>query len=103
SFTFTPTATWTSTPFPGTTICDPSPNPAQDNTPISVCVQVPGPSTVAWSVYTTAFRVIAQGSQSVADRCVVQWDLKDKTGAQAANGLYYFRVDVSGPKPLSKI
>jgi hypothetical protein len=103
TFTFTPTVTSTSTPFPGTTICDASPNPAQDETPVDICVRVPGLSTVNWTVTTTAFRMIAQGSQTALDSCVVRWDLKDKTGAQVANGVYYFRVEVKGPQPLVKI
>ena len=67
---------------------------------MTVHVEVPVVSTVDWAIYTLNFRKICQGSTVVSDRGEIQWDLKDKTGSQVANGLYYFRVEVKGPKPL---
>jgi hypothetical protein len=56
-----------------------------------------GPLAVDWSVFTIAFRKIDSGSLDVGNGGIYQWDLKDKSGALVARGLYYLRLDVKGP------
>jgi len=39
----------------------------------------------------------------VSGSYTINWNLKDSSGAQVANGLYYIRVQVAGIEPLTKI
>ena len=115
---FTPSASTTSTPnpslftltftpsptFPPTVIVgNPYPNPSHGPT-MAIPVEGPGPFTVEWDVFTTAFRKIAGGSTPMNGNGFVQWDLKDKDGSDAARGLYYIRVQVqAGTQAARKI
>ena len=59
---------------------------------MSIQIQLPAGSSVEWSVFTTAFRKVAGGSQDVSGNNALTWDLKDQNGASVADGLYYIRV-----------
>ncbi len=78
------------------TFSPPYPNPSKDGSPINVDIGLPGPASMDWAVFTTAFRKINSGTLSLSGSGTFQWDLRDKTGAQAAMGLYYIRLEVSG-------
>jgi hypothetical protein len=91
------TATTTATPAAaGITISFPYPNPSYGDGPVAVNIQVPGPVSVNWSVFTTAFRKVNSGTAVLDAAGTFQWDLKDKTEKPVANGLYYLRLEVSG-------
>jgi hypothetical protein len=101
----TPTMTLTSTATPIVKIIvdGPYPNPVTDG-PSSVDVDLPGPCNVAWEIFTPAFRKICGESLSATGgKITLKWDLKDKTGSPVANGLYYFRVQVTGSQTKVKI
>jgi hypothetical protein len=78
------------------------PNPTTGS-PITFNVQTPDLSTVTVDIFSTAFRKIRSLTARVYGPQTFQWDLNDKAGIQAANGLYYVRVQVAGPKPSMKI
>jgi hypothetical protein len=68
---------------------------------VKVDIHLPDPGTVLCDVLTTAFRRIKSESWSLpAGKSTLQWDLRDGTGSQAANGLYYLRVRAPGAKPV---
>ena len=71
--------------------------------PVRINVSVPSPAMVEWSVFTLNFRKITSGQISVNSTGIVQWDLRDKNGARVADGLYYIRVEVLGPNPVTKV
>lgn len=102
--TATATATFTGTPTPilKTVICPPQPNPAIGSGDINICVSVPGPSNATIEVYTPAFRKICSKTMPIYSTGTLTWDQRDQWGAMAANGLYYVRIEVSGPAPVSK-
>jgi hypothetical protein len=83
-------------------ISEPYPNPSTGS-PITINVQVPGPSTVTLDVFTLAFRKIYSQATQVTGSENLQWDLKDVSGVQVANGLYYVRIRVSGSQSTTKI
>lgn len=95
-------ATYTPTPILKPVLRGPFPNPV-DKGPVVVDVEVPVNSSVKWSVFTLSFRKIVDGEISVNGKGSVQWDLRDKTGALVADGLYYLRLEVLGTQPSSKI
>lgn len=66
-------------------------------------ILVPGKANVKWAVYTLAFRKIASGQTTVDTSGSFQWDLKDKSGTKAADGVYYLRVEVDGIQSTVKI
>jgi hypothetical protein len=103
SQTATPSATQSLPPPSTSSLCDPYPNPVSNGQFLSVCYTTPPGSTVTWAVYTTAFRKINGGSSASGGAGTFQWDLKDSTGALVANGLYYIRVEITGPKPLVEV
>lgn len=65
-----------------------------DGSPVVVGIQGPGALEVHWTVYTTAFRKVREGSDSFIGSGSVSWDLKDKTGVSVARGLYYLKVEI---------
>jgi hypothetical protein len=83
-------------------ISPPFPNPSTGS-PITFNVQVPGQSTVTLDVFTLAFRKIYSQTTEVSDFYNFQWDLKDVSGAPAANGLYYVRIHVAGSQSATKV
>jgi len=106
--TFTPTSTPTITPTytptlsPDVLIYPPYPNPSTGS-PITFNFQVPSESTVTMDVFTLAFRKISSQTVQVYGDSTLQWDLKDISGIQVANGLYYVRFHVSGVQTTTKI
>ena len=66
-------------------------------------VQTPDQSTVTLEVFTLAFRKIYSQTAQVDGFYSLQWGLKDMKGNQAADGLYYVRVQASGAKSSTKI
>ena len=54
-------------------------------------------------VFTLAFRKIASQTAQVSGIQAFQWDLRDTMGNQAADGLYYIRIQVSGKPAATKI
>jgi flagellar hook assembly protein FlgD len=83
-------------------ISAPYPNPS-NGPPISFNVSVPAQSTVTVDVFTLAFRKISSQTAQVYGAQVFQWDLKDVSGTQVSNGLYYVRVHVTGGQSTTKI
>jgi len=71
--------------------------------PITFNIQVPGESTVTLDVFTLAFRKISSQTTQVFGSQTLQWDLKDVSDVQVADGLYYVRVHVSGNQSATKI
>jgi len=100
--TITPTPTDSPTPVPETSICLPYPNPVRTGQ-LSCCYTVAGPSNLRWKIFTTAFRKIADHEEPVSSGGTLLWDLRDQSGAAVANGLYYLRVEIVGPQPMTKI
>jgi hypothetical protein len=98
-----PTVTQTNTPTFSSVanIEPPYPNPSR-GTPISFMVQAPSSSTVTMDVFTLAFRRIDSQTVQVNGSQVILWNLTDASGAQAANGLYYVRIRVSGAQSVEK-
>ena len=97
SATNTPTQTFTSTA--ATTevaISYPYPNPSDGLIPVTVEMRTPGQAQIHWAVFTTAFRKIREGDNTINGLGMVTWDLKDKKGTSVAAGLYYLRVEVKG-------
>jgi hypothetical protein len=71
---------------------------------VSVQLQVPFGSTVQWSVFTTAFRKVLDVPDPVqGNSAVLVWNLGDAWQKPVASGLYYLRVQVSGPIKATKI
>src|SRR5665213_3567273 len=107
-----PTSTWTSTTTitptytptlsPDVIVSAPFPNPSTGS-PISFDVQVPSTSTVTVDVFTLAFRKISSQTKQITGLYPFQWDLKDVSGVQVANGLYYVRIHVEGVQSSTKI
>jgi endo-1,4-beta-D-glucanase Y len=106
--TLTPTNTSTITPTYTPTISQdivisqPFPNPS-NGSPITFNVQVPDQSTVTLDVFTLAFRKIYDETKPIYGSQNLYWNLKDRTGIQVADGLYYVRVHVAGSKSSMKI
>jgi hypothetical protein len=78
---------------PVTDISAAYPNPTSGR-PVTVQLNLSGSYKVRWDIFTTAYRRIA-GDNSISlpgDRLV--WDLKDQQGQDAANGIYYWRLEV---------
>jgi hypothetical protein len=106
TFTRTNTPTITPTYTPTITsvivISAPFPNPS-NGTPITFNVQVPGESTVTLDVFTLAFRKIYSETVQADGPLTLQWNLRDISGVQVANGVYYVRIHVSGSQETTKI
>lgn len=106
--TFTRTSTPTITPTYSPTITSaivisaPYPNPSYGS-PIIFNIQVPGESTVTMDVFTLAFRKISSQTTQAYGAETLQWDLKDISGIQVANGLYYVRFQVTGTESTTRI
>jgi flagellar hook assembly protein FlgD len=66
-------------------------------------VQVPSQSTVTMDVFTLAFRKISSQTKEITGLQPFQWDLKDVSGVQVSNGLYYVRIHVEGAQSSTKI
>ena len=66
-------------------------------------VQTPDQSTVTLEVFTLAFRKIYGQSSQIDGLLNLYWDLKDMKENQAADGLYYVRVHVTGSQSSTKI
>jgi hypothetical protein len=76
------------------TISVPYPNPVYSGQ-VGFDVTVPTASTVSWDVFTLAFRKIdGVGPQQISRTATYHWNLTDKDGKSAANGIYYIRVTV---------
>ena len=98
--TFTPT--YTATLSPDILISAPFPNPS-NGSPMTFDVQVPSQSTVTMDVFTLAFRKISSQTKEITGLQPFQWDLKDVSGVQVSNGLYYVRIHVEGAQSSTKI
>jgi hypothetical protein len=88
----------------GVVIGVPYPNPVKGDGPVSLQLRVPSGSTVQWSVFTTAFRKIVDVSNPVpGNSLALVWNLDDNWGKPVASGLYYLRVQVTGPARETKV
>jgi hypothetical protein len=91
-----------------TTYQGPYPNPVS-NGPLRIDITTPGSASIEMDVFTTAFRKIVEHTTSANGGggngvvTSVEWDLRDRTGAMIANGLYYVRLHVSGVEESTKI
>jgi flagellar hook assembly protein FlgD len=54
-------------------------------------------------VFTLAFRKISSQTTQISGTATLQWDLKDLSGVQVSNGLYYVRIQVTGVSSTTKI
>ncbi len=108
SATATVTHTATITPTDTATIASvvvisaPYPNPSR-GLPISFNVSVPGESTLTLDVFTLAFRKIYSEMIQADGSLTLRWDLRDVSGIQVANGVYYVRIHVAGSQSATKI
>ena len=96
------TPTYTVTPSANVVISQPYPNPS-NGSPMTFTVQTPVQSTVTLEVFTLAFRKIYSQSVPVDGLLNLYWDLKDMKENQAADGLYYVSVHVTGSQSSTKI
>jgi hypothetical protein len=84
-------------------VMNPYPNPTTGQ-PIEFQITVPFNSTVKYTVYTLAFRKVAWSQPTPASNSVtLTWNLEDNYGTRVSDGLYYVRIDVSGPQNSTKI
>jgi hypothetical protein len=83
-------------------IAEPFPNPSSGSS-ITFNVQVPDEATVTLDVFTLGFRKIYSETTHAFGPVTLQWNLRDLSGSQAANGLYYIRINVSGGQSTTKI
>jgi hypothetical protein len=83
-------------------ISEPFPNPS-NGSPISFNIQVPTQSNVTLDVFTLAFRKIYSHTTQAYGFQTLQWNLKDLSGTQVADGLYYVRIHISGNPSATKI
>jgi hypothetical protein len=96
-------ATLTPTPVSVTSVKQPYPNPSAGN-PVNIDVYLKDAGTVSLDVFTTAFRKVRSYTNSYPEgKCTLVWDLKDKYGSPASNGLYYLRIQVTGTQTPTKI
>jgi hypothetical protein len=104
TLTLTPTMTQSPTPTaPLVPIVNPPyPNPSSGN-PVTIVISAPGSSTVTADIFSLAFRKIKTNSTYVSGPTFLTWDLTDRDGVLVANGLYYLRIQVTGPQPSTKI
>ncbi len=102
SFTPSFTPSWNATPTPPTLLQGPYPNPSQGK-PVSIWIQVPRQTVIKWTVYTLAFRKIAEGETSIDQTGTIEWDFKDRYQNQVSNGLYYMRVEAIRGQTISKV
>ena len=51
---------------------------------------------VVWSVFTTAYRKVAEGELMATGRTTLAWDHRDARGKPVAGGLYYWVFRVEG-------
>jgi hypothetical protein len=58
---------------------------------------------VTLDVFTLAFRKIYSETTQADGPLTLQWDLRDVSGVQVANGLYYVRIHVAGTQETTKI
>jgi hypothetical protein len=91
--TDSPTATFTPTGAPVIDISAPYPNPSSGQ-PVTVQLHLSGSSQVKWDIFTTAFRKIAGKSNLSLPGGFLVWNLKDAQGRDAANGIYYWRLEI---------
>jgi endoglucanase len=102
--TLTPSITQTILPASGVIIGPPYPNPVLGAGPVSIQIQAPAGSTVEWGVFTTAFRKVLDRSNPIpGNNTALVWNLEDGWGTPVASGLYYLRLQISGPVKATKI
>jgi hypothetical protein len=72
------------------------PNPFNDRTTISY--QLPSSNQVSLKVYDLAGRLvrILRDGEEPAGFYTVEWDRKDSSGRDIANGIYFYRLDTAG-------
>jgi hypothetical protein len=93
-----PTASATLIPTPVSTvsftdISSPYPNPTSGG-PVTIQLNLSGSTKVKWDIFTTAFRRVAGQSANALPGNYLVWDLRDQEGQEAANGIYYWRVEL---------
>jgi hypothetical protein len=66
-------------------------------------VEVPESSSVTLEVFTVAFRKVASLTVQAYGPKTLLWDLKDISGVQVANGVYYAQISVRGSQSATKI
>jgi len=72
----------------------PYPNPSGGQ-PVTVNLNLAGPTEAKWEVFTTAFRKIASKTpQLYLPGDHLWWDLQDRNHQAVASGLYYWRIEV---------
>jgi len=76
-------------------VSNPYPNPVRGGA-LRVDLESPCPKNVRWSVFSVAYRKIAEGSLVAEGRTSILWDLRDTKGKPVAPGLYHFTVEGEG-------
>jgi len=61
---------------------------------VNIEIQASGMVSVNWTVFTTAFRKVAHGTETFTNGGLFQWDLTDLSGKPVASGLYYMRLEI---------
>lgn len=99
----TPTLSPTS-PETGVVFGLPYPNPVYGSGAVTISIQLPAGSKVEWSVFTTAFRKVLDASSPASGNSFnLVWNLEDQWQKPVASGLYYLRVQVTGPVKATKV
>jgi len=57
---------------------------------------------VAWTVYTAAYRRIAEGELTLSGRGTTMWNLTDAKGKPVASGIFYWVFQPEGQKTVIK-
>ncbi len=95
-------STPTPTPVTEIKINPPYPNPSFGG-PVTLNVQLPGTGEVHLSVFSASFRKIYDNKIPLSGSGNVSWDLMDRQGTPAADGIYYLRLEVSAGSNMKKI
>jgi len=80
-------------------VLSPYPNPAR-GVPVHLIVESACSLHVQWAVFTHAYRKIMGGELDINGTGTVTWDLKDKSGKEVANGVYYIRLTAGENKTV---
>jgi len=92
----------TPTPAPaqgecGSVLVSPAyPNPASSDQAFRFDYQAPCPVAVTWELFSHSFRRIRSETAVIEGLGTLTWDLKDRWGAEVANGTYHIRFRVGG-------
>jgi hypothetical protein len=70
---------------------------------VTLDVKSPCPQTAQWTVFTTAYRKVAEGEKALSGDDQLQWNLRDSRGKSVSNGVYFMRIVGNGGPYTAKI